>query len=47
MFLRILGEQKHEQHDDMMRRIGGVFDPKGFDLNRINREFKGAKKRRR
>jgi hypothetical protein len=24
-----------------------VFDPKGFDLNRINRDWKGAKARRR
>lgn len=47
LYLRILGDREHEQHEDMVRWIGGVFDPKGFDLNRINREFKGAKKRRR
>lgn len=47
LFLEILGDRKHEQHEDMVRWIGGVFDPKGFDLNRINREFKGAKKGRR
>jgi hypothetical protein len=29
----------------MIRWIGGVFDPKGFDLNRLNREWKGAKRR--
>jgi len=23
-----------------------VFDPKGFDLNRLNREWKGARKRK-
>ncbi len=46
-FLKILGDRRHEQHEDMARWIGGVFDPKGFDLNRINREFKGAKRRRR
>lgn len=45
--LEVLADQKHEQHADMMRWIGGVFDPKGFDLNRINREFKSAKSRRR
>lgn len=28
----------------MARWIGGVFDPKGFDLNRINREWKGARR---
>jgi hypothetical protein len=31
----------------MTRWIGGVFDPKGFDLNWINRDWKGAKRRRR
>lgn len=46
-FLRILGDRKHEQHEDMVRWIGGVFDPRGFDLNRLNREFKTAKRRRR
>jgi hypothetical protein len=47
LFLEILGDRQHEQHEDMMRWIGGVFDPKGFDLNRINRDWKGAKARRR
>jgi hypothetical protein len=45
-FLEILGDRKHEQHEDMVQWIGGVFDPKGFDLNRLNRDFR-AKKRRR
>jgi len=30
-----------------VRWIGGVWEPKGFDLNRINRDWKGAKARRR
>lgn len=47
LFLEILGDRRHEQHEDMVRWIGGVFDPKGFDLNRINRDYKGAKGRRR
>lgn len=47
LFLEILGDRKREQHEDMVRWIGGVFDPKGFDLNRINRDWKGAKVRRR
>lgn len=45
-FLQILGDRKHEQHVDVVRWIGGLFDPKGFDLSRINREFKGARRRR-
>jgi hypothetical protein len=47
LFLETLGDPVHEQHEEMVRWIGGVFDPKGFDLNRINRDFKGARKRRR
>lgn len=47
LFLQILGDREHEQHEDMVRWIGGVFDPRGFDLNRINRDYQGAKKRRR
>jgi hypothetical protein len=47
LFLSILRDPRHEQYADMVRWIGGVFDPKGFDLNRINRDFKGPKKRRR
>ena len=47
LFLEILADRQHEQHEDMVRWIGGVFDPKGFDLNRINRDWKGGKRRRR
>ena len=47
LFLEILGDRNHPQHQEMVRWIGGVFDPKGFDLNRINRDWKGAKKRER
>ena len=47
LFLEIIRDRDHEQYEDMTRWIGGVFDPKGFDLNRLNREWKGAKARRR
>ena len=47
LLLEIIGDRDHEQHDDMVRWIGGVFDPKGFDLNRLNRDWKGTKSRRR
>lgn len=40
-------DSKDEEHEDIVRWIGGVFDPKGFDLNRINRDWKGAKRSRR
>jgi Plasmid pRiA4b ORF-3-like protein len=44
LFLQILADRRNEQHEDMVRWIGGVFDPKGFDLNRINRDWKGTKR---
>jgi hypothetical protein len=47
MFLDILGTRGHAQHEDMVRWIGGVFDPKGFDLNRLNRDWKAPKRSRR
>ena len=47
LFLEIIGDRDHEQYKDMTHWIGGVFDPKGFDLNRINRDWRGAKARRR
>jgi hypothetical protein len=46
-FLEILADRRHEEHEEMARWIGGVFDPKGFDLNRVNRDWKNAKPRRR
>jgi hypothetical protein len=46
-FLKILADRGHEQHEDMLRWTGGVFDPTGFDLNRLNREWRGTKKRGR
>lgn len=36
-----------KQHNDMVRQIGGVFGPKGFNLNRINRDWRSAKPRPR
>ena len=46
LFLEIIADRDHEQHEDMIRWIGGVFDPKGFDLNRLNRDWKAARARR-
>lgn len=46
LFLRVLADRSDEQHEEMMRWCGGVFDPKGFDLNRINRDWKATKGRR-
>jgi hypothetical protein len=46
-FVSAVADARNEQHEEMLRWIGGVFDPKGFDLNRLNREWKGARRRRR
>lgn len=46
-FLEVLGDRENEDHEERLRWVGGVFDPKGFDLNRINRDWKGAKRRSR
>jgi hypothetical protein len=44
--LAILRQPTHEEHADMLRWVGGVFDPAGFDLNRINRAWRATKRRR-
>jgi hypothetical protein len=44
-FRKIIADRRNRQHLDMVRWIGGVFDPKGFDLNRINREWKGTRRK--
>jgi Plasmid pRiA4b ORF-3-like protein len=46
-FVAALRDREHEQHEDMLRWIGGAFDPAGFDLNRLNRDWKPGRTRRR
>jgi Plasmid pRiA4b ORF-3-like protein len=46
-FVAALRDREHEQHEDMLRWIGGAFDPAGFDLNRLNRDWKSGRTRRR
>jgi hypothetical protein len=46
-FLSIVGDRGHAEHVAMTRWIGGAFDAKGFDLNRVNRDWKGPEARRR
>jgi hypothetical protein len=41
-FLAVLADPKDEDHTTMLTWIGGVFDPRGFDLNHLNREWRGA-----
>jgi Plasmid pRiA4b ORF-3-like protein len=46
-FLGAIADRHNERHEEMLRWIGGVFDPKGFDLNRLNSDWKAPKARRR
>jgi hypothetical protein len=45
-FLAALLDPRNESHLQMLRWVAGVFDPRGFDLNRINRDWAAAKRRR-
>lgn len=44
-FLECLADASNEEHVDMLRWAGGVFDPKGFDLNRLNRDWRPGRRR--
>jgi hypothetical protein len=43
-FLECLADPTQPEHADMVRWIGGVFDPKGFDLNRLNRDWRPGRR---
>jgi hypothetical protein len=45
-FLKAIADPAHEEHESYLRWIGGVWDPKGFDLNRVNRDLHGRRKRK-
>jgi len=36
---KIISDPKHEEYREMMEWLGGFFDPKSFDPNRINRDM--------
>lgn len=44
-FLDCIADASNKEHADMLRWVGGVFDPKGFDLNRLNREWRPGRRR--
>jgi hypothetical protein len=46
-FLSIIQNPNDEEFADTLRWSGGAFDPEAFDLNRINRDWRTSKKRRR
>lgn len=43
-FLEALNDPEDPQHEAMARWVGGVFDPHGFDLNRINRDWRPGRR---
>jgi hypothetical protein len=43
-FLACLADPSHPEHADMARWSGGFFDPKGFNLNRLNRDWKPGRR---
>lgn len=42
-FLNAIADPQHEQHVDMLRWVGGVFDPEGFDINSANSRIRKLK----
>lgn len=36
---KVIADPKHREHADMMQWLGGYFDPKSFDPNRMNRDI--------
>lgn len=42
-FLSVIADAEHEQHIDMLRWVGGVFDPEGFDVNSTNLRIRRLK----
>jgi len=45
-FLKAIADPAHEEHESYLRWIGGVWDPKGFDLNRVNRDLHSGRRRK-
>ena len=39
-FLEALRDPEHEEHDQIVTWVGGVFDPEGFDVNSVNRSLR-------
>jgi hypothetical protein len=35
--LQVLADPQHERYEEMLQWVGGIWDPKGFDLNQVNR----------
>ena len=38
-FLTTIADLAHEEHEAMLRWVGGAFDPEGCDVNMVNRQL--------
>ena len=45
-FLEAIANAKHQEHGHYLRWIGGVWDPAGFDMNRVNRDLRRGGRRK-
>lgn len=43
-FLECIADRSSQEHADKLCWIGGVFDPEGFDLNRLNRDWRPGRR---
>lgn len=41
-FLKAIGDENHEEHDEMLAWVGGEFDPEKFDVAAVNKELKAG-----
>jgi hypothetical protein len=45
-FLQAIGDREHASHHDLVRWVGGKFDPEKFSVVKVNRELRGITKAR-
>jgi hypothetical protein len=46
-FLHAVAHCNHSEHKNMLRWVGGAFDPEAFELKRVNRLLQGVLRRPR
>ncbi|MGH9896638.1 MAG: plasmid pRiA4b ORF-3 family protein, partial [bacterium] len=47
LFLEAIGDQRHPEHDDYVRWVGGGFDPETFDIGAVNKKLPAVARVRR
>ena len=38
-FVAAIANPEHEEHESLLVWVGGAFDPRGFDINSVNRGY--------